>query len=243
MHKSAIVYAIGKIMQVLGLILLVPLAIAAYDYRAEGLSRIVHKPEVFGYILVIIMCIGTGSFLVRAFHQGRYLQGIKEGYAIVTLGWLAMTFWFAVPLCFYLMSTPGKEFGGLFGSFTNAYFEIMSGFTTSGATIFGNIEILPRSVLFLRALSHWLGGMGIITLAIVIFPSLGVSGYQMFRGEVPGPSKDKLRPRLAQTVSILWGVYILFTGTEIALLWVGGMSLFDAVCHSFATMATGGFAN
>jgi len=243
MHKSAIVYAIGKIMQVLGLVLLVPLGIAAYDYRSEGLSRLIYKPEVFGYILVIIICIGAGSLLVYAFRQGKYLQGIKEGYAVVTLGWLAMTFWFAVPLCFYLMSVPGKEFGGLFCAFTDAYFEIMSGFTTTGATIFSNIEVLPRSVLFLRSLAHWLGGMGIITLAIVIFPSLGVSGYQMFRGEVPGPNKDKLHPRLAQTVSILWGVYILFTGAESALLWIGGMNFFDSVCHSFATMATGGFSN
>jgi len=242
MHKSAIVYAIGKIMQVMGLVLLVPLGLSVYDYRSLGIVKTIYKPEVFGFLLVIILCLGVGSILVYAFRQGRYLQGIKEGYAIVTLGWLSMAFWFAIPLCFYLMSLPGSDFRNLFGAFTDAYFEVMSGFTTTGATIFGDVESLPRSLLFLRALAHWLGGMGIITLAIVIFPSLGVSGYQMFRGEVPGPSKDKLRPRLAQTVSILWGVYVLFTAAETVLLMAGGMDLFEAVCHSFATMATGGFS-
>lgn len=242
MHKSAVIYAIGKIMQVMGLILLVPLGLGIYDYHSLAVSKIIYRPEVFGFILVIIICLGVGSLLVYAFRQGRYLQGIREGFAIVTLGWLTMAFWFAIPLCLYLMSLPGQDFKNLFSAFTDAYFEVMSGFTTTGATIFGDVEALPRSLLFLRALAHWLGGMGIITLAIVIFPSLGVSGYQMFRGEFPGPTKDKLLPRLAQTVSILWGVYVLFTGAETVLLLVGGMDIFEAVCHAFATMATGGFS-
>ena len=118
----------------------------------------------------------------------------------------------------------------------------MSGFTTTGATILTDIEIVPRSLLFLRALTHWLGGMGIITLAIVIFPAMGVSAYGMFRGEVPGPTKDKLRPRLTQTAQILWGVYLLLSVIETGLLMVGGMDWFDATCHTFATMATGGFS-
>ena len=209
MHKSAIVYAIGKIMQVVGLVLFVPLGLSVYDYRELGIAGTLYKPEVFGFILVIILCLGAGSIITYAFRQGRHLQGIREGYAVVTLGWLSMTFWFAIPLCFYLVSLPGSDFRYIFGAFTDAYFEIMSGFTTTGATIFSDVEALPRSLLFLRALAHWLGGMGIITLAIVIFPSLGVSGYQMFRGEVPGPTKDKLRPRLAQTVRQLQPQLIL----------------------------------
>jgi trk system potassium uptake protein TrkH len=118
----------------------------------------------------------------------------------------------------------------------------MSGFTTTGATVLTDIEVVPRSLLLLRSLSHWLGGMGIITLAMVIFPAMGVSGYGMFRGEVPGPSPDRLRPRLAQTAQVLWGVYFLLTAVETGLLFVAGMNLFDAVNHAFATMATGGFS-
>ena len=96
--------------------------------------------------------------------------------------------------------------------------------------------------MFWRSLTHWLGGMGIITLALAIFPAMGVGGYQMFRGEVPGPSADRLRPRLAETAKILWGVYIALSGAETLLLWAGGMSVFDALCHTFGTMATGGFS-
>ncbi len=231
MRKSAIAYALGKLWQVLGLVLLVPLALAVYDYRHLTTSEIYAQPDVSGSILAIVLCLVLGSLLVVAFRRGRELQGVKEGYAIVAIGWTSMTFLSCLPLFLYLTSRNDPS-----------YFEIMSGYTTTGATILTDIEIVPRSLLFLRSVSHWLGGMGIITLAIVIFPSMGVTAYSMFRGEVPGPSKDKLRPRLTQTVSILWGVYVLFTAAETVLLWLGGMSLFEAVNHAFATMATGGFS-
>jgi trk system potassium uptake protein TrkH len=127
-------------------------------------------------------------------------------------------------------------------AFTDAYFEIMSGFTTTGATIMTNIEGLPQGILFWRSLTHWLGGMGIITLALAILPAFGIAGYQMFRGEVPGPTAERLKPRLAQTAKILWGTYVVLTLIETVLLKIGGMTLFDALCHSFGTMATGGFS-
>jgi len=242
MHKSAVGYALGKLMQIMGAILFVPLGIAVWDYRDLALSAIFGRPEVFGFITAIIIGLAVGTLFVIWFREGRELQGIKEGYAIVTLGWISMAFLCAIPLFFYFMGTNGGGWGSLVRSFTDAYFEIMSGFTTTGATVLYNIETVPDSLLFLRALTHWLGGMGIITLALVIFPSMGVAAYQIFRGEVPGPTKDKLKPRLSQTVSILWGVYVLFTAAETILLIFGGMSLFDAVCHSFATLATGGFS-
>ena len=135
----------------------------------------------------------------------------------------------AIPFFLYFIEERGSGFQPIFESLTDAVFEMMSGLTTTGATILTDIESVPRSLLFLRSLTHWLGGMGIITLAIAIFPSMGVSAYQMFRGEVPGPSKDKLQPRLAQTVTILWGVYVLFTGAQTLLLLWGGMDLFEAV--------------
>ena len=242
MHKSAIAYALGKLWQVLGLALMIPLALAVYDCRRYSWSEIVARSEVSGFMVSALSAIVLGTVLVVIFRRSRDLQGVREGYAIVAVGWVSMAFFSAIPLFSFLADQAGNGAGDLLGCFTDAYFELMSGYSTTGATILTDVEAVPRSLLFLRALSHWLGGMGIITLAIVIFPSMGVTAYSMFRGEVPGPSKDKLRPRLAKTVSILWGVYLLFTGAETVLLWIGGMNFFESVCHAFATMATGGFS-
>ena len=242
MHKSAVGYGIGKLMQVLGIVLIVPFAIAAYDNRAFSLAELITTPEVGGFVIAVVLSLSLGTGLATLFRGGRYLQGIKEGYAIVTLGWLAVAFWCSLPFVFYFLAERGPDVSGLLRVFTDAFFEVMSGLTTTGATILTDVEAVPRSLLFLRSLTHWLGGMGIITLAIAIFPSMGISAYQMFRGEVPGPSKDKLRPRLAETVSVLWGVYVLLTAIQTLLLFFGGMDLFESVCHSFATMATGGFS-
>ena len=243
MHKTAVGYAIGKLMQVMGVALLVPLGIALWDNRAFGFPEIINQTEVYSFLLAIGIAFVVGTALVIAFRRGQDLQRLREGYAIVTIGWLVLTFIGAIPLFFYLYTGHSENGSGNFLlDFTNAYFEIMSGFTTTGATILTNIEATPRSLLFLRALTHWLGGMGIITLAIVIFPAMSGSAYGMFRGEVPGPTTDKLRPRLTQTAQILWGVYLLFTVVETILLMFAGMNLFDAVCHTFATMATGGFS-
>lgn len=240
MHKTAVGYAIGKLMQVMGLMLLIPLAIGLYDAETIELTNITTTPEILGFVLAVLFSIIFGTFLSQIFRSGRNLQGIKEGYAIVTIGWLTLSFICCIPFCLYFMSNGAA--GGFAAAFTDAFFESMSGLTTTGASILTDIESVPRSLLFLRALTHWLGGMGIITLALVIFPAMGVVGYQMFRGEVPGPTTEKLFPRLAQTASILWGVYALLTGVETLLLMMAGMNLFDAVCHSFATMATGGFS-
>ncbi len=242
MQKAAVGYAIGKLLQVMGLFLLVPLGIAVYDNFHLPLGDLVIQAEVFGCWLAVLVSLLAGTQLVVALKAGRDLQGIKEGYAIVTLGWLSLTLVSSIPLLSHFIATDPGGWNNFFRHFTDAYFEIMSGFTTTGATILTDIEATPRSMLFLRALTHWLGGMGIITLAIVIFPAMGVFGYQMFRGEVPGPTKERLYPRLAQTASILWGVYFLLSAVETVLLIVGGMDLFDAVCHTFATMATGGFS-
>ncbi len=242
MHKTALGYAIGKLMQMMGVALLVPMGIGIYDNRHLPLLKLFSVAEVFGFIPSILISIIIGTALVMLCRGGRNLQGIREGYAIVTIGWLLLAFLAAIPLFFYFLNEGGGGFHELVTAFTNSYFEVMSGFTTTGASILSDIESMPRSLLFLRALTHWLGGMGIITLALVIFPAMGVSGYQMFRGEVPGPTKDKLLPRLTQTASILWGVYLLLSVAETLLLLIGGMNLFDAVCHTFATMATGGFS-
>jgi len=229
-------------MQVMGLVLLVPLAIAIYDRMGESSTAIFSHPEVIGFMISIIAALLTGSACVYIFRKGKELQGVKEGFAVVAIGWVALTLISSIPITLYFLSQSAANGSGFLEAFTNGFFEIMSGFTTTGATILTDIEAVPDSLLFLRSLTQWLGGMGIITLAIAIFPAMGVSGYQMFRSEVPGPTKEKLQPRLAQTVSILWGVYLLLSVIETLLLMGGGMSFFEAVCHTFSTMATGGFS-
>ena len=133
-------------------------------------------------------------------------------------------------------------FEGVFTSFTDAYFESMSGFTTTGSTVLITIEGLSKSILFWRALTQFLGGMGIIVLGIAILPELGITMVQLFSAEVPGPTKDKLFPRIRDTAKTLWIVYCIFALLQIILLKIGGVSLFDAITHAFTTMATGGFS-
>jgi trk system potassium uptake protein TrkH len=130
---------------------------------------------------------------------------------------------------------------GAIPSFTDAFFETMSGFTTTGATILTDIEAVPHGLLFWRSLTHWIGGLGIIVLSIAILPFLGVGGMQLYRAELRSAA-DRLTPRITETAKILWGVYVTFTFIEAGLLMLGGMSLFDALCHSFGTLATGGYS-
>lgn len=158
--------------------------------------------------------------------------GLREGFAIVTFGWIIAPLFGSLP---FMIS-------GAIPSFTDAYFETISGFTTTGASILTDVESLPRWLLYWRSLTHWLGGMGIIVLSLAILPLLGIGGMQLYKAEFAGPTKDKLTPRIAETARLLWGVYLLLTVLEMLLLMGGGMSFFDAVCHAFATIATGGFS-
>lgn len=162
----------------------------------------------------------------------------RDGFAVVTLGWLFAALFGSLP---YL-------FSGVIPSPAAALFETMSGFTTTGASVlpagsYPTLESVPRGILFWRALTHWFGGMGVLVLCVAILPFLGVGGMQLYRAEMPGPSKDRLTPRITTTAKLLWGVYALLTLAQSLLLrFAGGMNWFDAVCHSFATVATGGFS-
>jgi trk system potassium uptake protein TrkH len=151
---------------------------------------------------------------------------------IVSLGWVTASVFGCLP---YLLS-------GAIPSFTDAFFETMSGFTTTGATILRDIERFPDGLLYWRSLTQWIGGLGIILLSVAILPLLGVGGMQLFKAEVPGVSVEKITPRISQTARILWLVYVLLTLLETALLLWAGLPLFDAVCHSFTTVSTGGFS-
>jgi trk system potassium uptake protein TrkH len=157
---------------------------------------------------------------------------VREGFVIVTLAWTATAAFGALP---YL-------FSGVAPSPAAAFFESMSGFTTTGSTVFSDVEALPHGVLFWRSLTHWIGGMGIIVLAIAVLPYLGVGGMQLFLAEVPGPTPERLRPRITQTAKLLWLVYFGLTLVQTTLYLIGGMSFFDAINHSFSTLATGGFS-
>jgi len=148
------------------------------------------------------------------------------------LGWLIAGLIATMP---YLIS-------GAIPDFTDAYFESMSGFTTTGASILQNIEAMPEGILLWRAQTQWLGGMGIIVLSIAILPFLGIGGMELYKAETPSPVVDKLTPRIAETAKALWKIYIFLTFSLIVLLLIGKMSLYDAVCHAFTTMPTGGFS-
>jgi trk system potassium uptake protein TrkH len=156
----------------------------------------------------------------------------REGMAATTLGWAAACLAGAIP--FY--------FSGFFPQPVDCIFEAVSGFTTTGASVLKDVEIIPHGLLFWRSLTHWLGGMGIVVLGLAILPFLGVGGMQLYKAEVPGPVVDKLKPRIKETAMILWKVYLAFSVAEAILLLLGGMNLFDSLCHTFGTMATGGFS-
>lgn len=156
----------------------------------------------------------------------------REGYIVVTFGWIIMSLSGSLPYIF-TDSIP---------NFTNAFFETMSGYTTTGASILNDIEAVPKGVLFWRSLTHWIGGMGIIVLAIAILPLLGIGGMQLFAAEAPGPSADKLHPRITDTAKRLWLIYFGYTAAETLFLSLAGMSFFDAINHALCTLSTGGFS-
>ncbi|MDP3177395.1 MAG: potassium transporter TrkG, partial [Spirochaetaceae bacterium] len=172
--------------------------------------------------------------LVFAFTPGkeRPYFSAKSGYLFVSQAWVTASCVASLP---FMLS-------GAIPNFTDAFFETMSGFTTTGASIMADVEVMPRSILLWRSTTHWLGGMGIVVLTVAIFPLLGLGGLQLVEAEAPGPSVDKIVPRMAGTAKILWLIYVLLTVAQIALLLLGGMGLFDAVNHTFATVATGGFS-
>lgn len=156
----------------------------------------------------------------------------KEGYLIVTLGWLTLSVTGMLP---YL-------FTGAIPNITNAFFETLSGYSTTGSSILTDIESMPKGILFWRSATHWIGGMGIIVLTIAILPLLGIGGMQLFMAEAPGPSADKLHPRITDTAKRLWLIYVILTFSEFFLLRVAGMTWFDAINHAMATVSTGGFS-
>jgi trk system potassium uptake protein TrkH len=179
----------------------------------------------------LINILAGSLLMIATWNADKNLQ-MRDGFIVVSIGWVLISLFGSFP---FIIT-------GAIPSFTNAFFETVSGFTTTGASILDDIESLPRSLLFWRSIIQWLGGMGIIVMSLAIFPLLGIGGAQLFDAESPGPTVDKLHPRIKETARRLWFIYIIFTVAEIILLAAGGMSLFDSINHSFTTMATGGYS-
>ena len=191
-----------------------------------------HETAKFGILNAGIITISIGLLLYFFNKPTSTNIQKKEGYLIVTLGWLTLSITGMLP---YLLT-------GAIPNITNAFFETLSGYSTTGSSILTDIESLPKGILFWRSATHWIGGMGIIVLTIAILPLLGIGGMQLFMAEAPGPSTDKLHPRISDTAKRLWLIYVVLTITEFLLLKVAGMTWFDAINHAMATMSTGGFS-
>ncbi len=199
---------------------------------SAGVSAIYDDGVTLEIAMAALVTIVAGGMAMMATRGHEKEVKRKEGYLIVTLGWIVMSVSGVLP---YLFSNA-------ISGVTNAFFETISGYTTTGASILNDIESLPEGILFWRSLTHWIGGMGIIVLAIAILPLLGIGGMQLFSAEAPGPSADKLHPRITDTAKRLWLIYVGYTAAETILLKLAGMSFFDAINHSLATLSTGGFS-
>jgi trk system potassium uptake protein TrkH len=218
-----------SIIRILGLILVTE---AIFMWLSIPVSLIFREQDALHFLLSGAITGVAGLVAYLSVRSSRLLINQRDGYIVVAGGWLLFSLFGTLP--FLLTgSIPG---------FTDAFFETISGFTTTGASILNDIESLSHAILFWRSLTQWLGGMGIILLTLIILPYLGIGGMQLFTAEVPGPTPDKLHPHIRDTAQRLWLIYISFTVAEILLLWAGEMGLFDAVCHSLTTMATGGYS-
>ena len=221
MNAQHLIHIVSIILLALAIALAVTSAVSAYYGDGDTLA----------FIVSTVVTGITGFVGFRRSSLDRDLS-IREGYAVVSLSWIAIGIFGALP---YL-------FTGTLASPTAALFESVSGFTTTGATVFAEIEPLPHGILFWRSLTQWIGGMGIIVLGIAILPFLGVGGMQLFRAEVPGPTPERLRPRITQTAKLLWLVYAGLTIAQVVLYVLGEMRPFEAVLHAFTTLSTGGFS-
>jgi len=223
MHLRLVSKVLSLLSAIVSLSMLWPLVWSLWD----------GTPDVRAFLLSIAFGLALALVLYAFGKQADYDElGIKDGFVAVSLAWVIASVVGAMPYWLH----------GTVPTFTDAFFEAMSGFTTTGASVLSDIEANPRGILFWRDLTHWLGGMGIIVLGLAILPFLGVGGMELYKAEVPGPIPEKMTPRIQQTALYLWGVYVLLSALQTALLMLGGMNLFESLTHTFGTMATGGFS-
>lgn len=215
-------------------IAILQIVVAVFHMACAGIAFFSGETKALtAFAASITILVGIGSLFIFLYRNVKTdTLSTRDGFLLVTLSWISISLGGSLP--FFL--------SGAIPSFTDAFFETISGFSTTGASILTEIEGLPSSILFWRSLTHWLGGMGIVVLAVAILPLLGVGGMQLIKAEAPGPTVDKITPRITETAKYLWYIYVLFTAVETVLLMFGGMSLFDALTHTFGTVATGGFS-
>lgn len=221
MDSGLVLKTIGHLLIVEAVFMIAPLGVSIYYGESDF--------KAFFIAILITAFVGTILSFSRARKEAvRY----KEGFMIVGLGWLLISIFGAIP---FLLA-------GTFDNFIDAFFETVSGFTTTGASVLKDIESQPHGILFWRSLTHWLGGMGVLVFTLSLLPAVGMSSLNILKAESTGPTPGKLVPKIAETARILYIIYILLTGLEIIFLKIGGMPLFDAVTHTFATVGTGGFS-
>jgi len=222
MKVKVVIRVIGFLLILLALAMFLPLLVSLYYKQNDWIA----------FLKSIVITFLAGGICILITPKTKLTIRYRESCFIVAFTWILASFFGCLP---YL-------FNGTFNSLVNAYFETMSGFTTTGASVMEVIEIHPYGILFWRAFTQWLGGIGIIILSVAIFPLLGIGGIQLFKAEAPGIIMEKVSPRIKDTAKILWLAYCVLTILEIILLYIGGMPVYDAICHAFTTVSTGGFS-
>ncbi len=221
MNYGIVLRVLGSILKLESILMIPSLLIALYANQIDK----------FAFLISILITGSLGFALTINRNYDRHINP-KEGLAIVSIGWILISIFGALPL-YISGSTP---------TYIDALFEIVSGFTTTGATVIPNVEALSLGVLFWRSFTHWIGGMGILVFTLVLLPALGIGGFQIFKAESPGPIAGKIAPRIKDTAKILYGIYFTITTIQVILLKLGGMSLFDSLVYTFGSVGTGGFA-
>ena len=222
MNTALVFRIVGLNTGIVGCSMLLPILWAMY-YDSNDF-----QPLLISALITILFGFALHWLLRKEEGMIRY----KEGFAIVTFSWLFAGIFGALP---FMLS-------GVLPGFPDAFFETVSGFTTTGASVITNVEAVPPGILFWRSETHWLGGMGIVVLFVALLSSVGSGGFQIFRAESTGLTPDKIKPTISETAKILWYTYLLLTLSQILLLMAGGMNFFDSLCHTFGTVATGGFS-
>ena len=222
MNYGMVLRVIGNLIVFEAFSMVTALAVAFY-YKSS---------DIYAFVNTIMIMLVVGYPLSKLKVKNKDMKH-KEAISIVTFGWFVVSAFGALPFIFT----------GALPSFTDAFFETVSGLTTTGASVITDVEILPRGLVFWRSFLHWTGGMGILVLTLAIMPTIGVGAFQIFKAETPGPVADKLVPKMKDTAQILYTVYLGITVIEVVLLMVGGMSFYDALVNTFGTVGTGGFSN
>lgn len=223
MHPAVILRILGILLIIYSITMLPPVLVALI-YRDGG---------VFQFLAAFVITLFSGLLIWLPVHNNKAELRVRDGFVVVVLFWSVLGLYGSIP---FMLGNPGL-------SAADAVFESISGLTTTGATVIQGLDHLPRSILYYRQQLQWLGGMGIIVLAVAILPMLGIGGMQLYRAEIAGPVKDnKLTPRIAETAKSLWFIYVGLTASCAVAYWLAGMSVFDAIAHSYSTVAIGGFS-